>query len=140
MTSTDLKSEKGTQMKLTIKKTTRTGKPATAASDKQINFANDIINRINATLEEVANLGFIEIADEVATSLDRITDVGNSGAIDIINYLKDYDRYRVFSECYGVARKNRNFAAVNALNPRKLQELNATTIADDYEARSRQQI
>ena len=108
-------------MRVSIKQTTRTGKPATAASPKQIKYAEDIANRINAALDEISALGFAAYADEAGAILDQRTTMVDSGPRDVISYLSSVDRFAVFNECYGLARRDQNSVAVNALNPRNLK-------------------
>jgi len=104
-------------MRVSIKSKTSYGRPASPASEKQTAFAVNIITRINAALDEVSAIGFAVYADEVGIVLDALTDGVEAGPRDVIEYLKNIERYQVFSKCYQLARRDRNSLAVNALNP-----------------------
>jgi hypothetical protein len=110
-------------MRVTVKQQTRTGKPAAQASEKQIKFAAEILARINNALDEISDLGFSPYADEAAINFDKLTDMVYAGPRDVIEYLKNTGRRAVYIECYGMARRDRNVTAVNALNPNKLTEV-----------------
>src|SRR3990170_3069237 len=103
-------------MRVSIKQTTRTGKPASPASEKQIKFATDIVTRINAALDEISALGFSAYADEAGAILEQRTTFVEGGPRDVISYLKDMTKYAVYSEFYGLARRYQKSDAVNALN------------------------
>lgn len=104
-------------MRITIKRQTRTGKPAQVATEKQEKFASDIINRINAALDEIAATGYPQYADEAAAKFDKLTDAVGAGPQDVIDYLKNYEKCGVYRECYMMARRDKNFQAVEDLNP-----------------------
>jgi len=106
---------------ITIKSVTRTGKPAAQASEKQIKFANDIVARINAVLREITDMGYADYANEASAKYDRMTDAVESGPRDVIEYLKNVTRHQIFSDCYGMARRDQNFEAVDKLHPMKNQ-------------------
>lgn len=107
-------------MRLSIKSETKTGKLAISATEKQIKYANDIIDRINGALDEISAMGYPIYANMVGAELDSMTNIVESGARDIIEYLKNVDRKSVFSRAYSIARVEHDSKAVKDLNPMKL--------------------
>ena len=98
---------------ITIKTTTRTGKTAKTGTDKQKQFANDILGRINAQLLDIMEVGCVDVAEAVASEIDSLTDICEAGPMDIITYLKDVD---IHKKAYLQARQMRDGKSVKAIS------------------------
>ena len=107
-------------MRVTIKTQTRTGRPATPATEKQADLANQIVHTINAALDEIATK-YPQYADQAAAEFDKMTDVVDAGPKDVIEYLMGVASRAVYNTCYMLARRDQNVQAVHDLNPMKLK-------------------
>ena len=95
---------------------------ARPATERQIQFANDILSAINGHLAAVAAHGFDEITAELTERLNRRAMTRFGGAQDVIDFLKPMmTKSAIFGEAQNIAKNMRNSEAVKALHPMRNQ-------------------
>lgn len=103
---------------LTINDKDNFGTPAEPYSERQFLYAQNILDRINGTLTEVCNLGYLEYAEEASHYYANLA-ANIAGPVGVITCLKSITRAEVFADCFNKARRDMNAAAFQSSDPDK---------------------
>jgi hypothetical protein len=95
-------------------------KPLKEPSEKQIKFANDILTRVNAWLDECRIISE-PITNTVEANLNNLKAQG--GAVDVIFFLKDETKVSILFKCKAEARRQ-NSNECYSLFTNLIQKLN----------------